>query len=215
MSKIVGNYDGSIPGTGDSCSNRYCPINYFSSNIATLSAIPAFTNYLTVSKAELRTVFTNTSADLSSNNVNICNATRVVDIVTIYMAALLGSPVKVDNIVNNFVYDATTTYKYPFQSNSPFSIFPPQKLPVFLGLEQAYWTIVVQYTTSNENNLRNDKDNYWCSDQERKLDYLIKRIDRVQYISDLIPNPQKKWTNIEIIYIFYLNKKKNTKISVQ
>ena len=61
----------------------------------------------------------------------------------------------------------------------------------------------------------NDKDNYWCSDQERKLDYLIKRIDRVQYISDLIPNPQKKWTNIEIIYIFYLNKKKNTKISVQ
>ena len=143
--------------------------------------------------------------------VNICNATRVVDIVTVYMAALLGSPVKVDNIVNNFVYNATTTYKYPFQINSPFSIFPPQKLPGFLGLEQAYWTIVVQYTTSNENNLRKDKDNYWCSDQERKLDYLINRIDRVQYISDLIPNPQKKWTNIEIIFIFYLNKKKKHK----
>ena len=147
MSKIVGNYDSSIPGTGDSRSNRYCPINYFSSNIATLSAIPAFTNYLTVSKAELRTVFTNTSADLSSNMVNICNATRVVDIVTVYMAALLGSPVKVDNIVNNFVYDATTTYKYPFQAIWSISVMPPGLWILSPSTWLLFWDLLSKWTT--------------------------------------------------------------------
>jgi hypothetical protein len=166
VSKIVAGYDSTQPGNRDALTFRYCPSNYLSSNIQTLTSNTALMNYLTVSKAELKTIYTNAGADLSQNMVNICNATRVVNVVTIYMAAILGSPVSISNIISNFIYDYTTTYKYPFYNYVPFTIYPPQNLAGFPGLEQAYWTIVRQYTSSNENNLRNNKDNYWCSDQE-------------------------------------------------
>ena len=37
-----------------------------------------------------------------------------------------------------------------------------ENLANFPGLEQAYWTIVWQYTSSTENNLRKDKSEMWC-----------------------------------------------------
>ena len=169
VSKIISSYDSTQSGNGDALTFRYCPSNYLSTDVATLSSNAPFMNYLKVSKAELKTLFTNVSADLTNNMVNICNTTRVVNLVTIYMAALLGSPVDINNIINNFVYDSTISYKYPYYNSVPFAIYPPSSLPGYPGLEQAYWTIARQYTISNEWYLRGNKDYYWCSDQEKKL----------------------------------------------
>jgi hypothetical protein len=166
MDKIVGAYDTNQYGSRDALTFRYCPSNYLSSSIQALTANTAVMNFLKVSKAELRTILTNSSQDLSENMVNICNATRAVNIVTIYMAAFLASYVNMDKMINNFTYDFTTKYNYPFHYDQKFSIFPPDNLAGFPGLEQAYWTIAMQYTRTNEWYLRGNKDIYWCSDQE-------------------------------------------------
>ena len=170
VSKIISSYDSTQSGNGDALTFRYCPTNYLSTDIATLSSNTDLMNYLKVNKSELRTVFTNTSADLSSNMVNICNASRVVDLVTVYMAAFLDPQVNVKSIVNNFIYDPTTPYIYPYYyTYKSFTIYPPTNLAGFPGLEQAFWTLARQYTTSNENYVPYNKDGYWCSDKEKVL----------------------------------------------
>jgi hypothetical protein len=165
VSKIVAGFDSSLGGNGDPRTTRYCPTNYLSPNIAALSANTVLMSFLKANRSELRTITTNSNADISQNMVNICNSTRVVNIITLYMAAFLGSPLDINKIVNTFVYDYTALYRYPFYNYQPFTIYPPQNLAGFPGLEQAYWTIVMQYTTANEYYLRYYKDNYWCSDQ--------------------------------------------------
>ena len=173
LSKIVAGYDTStFSWAGDARTTMICTSNYLSTSLSALSANTDLMNYLKVSKAELTTVLTDKTADLTDNLVNICNTTRTVDIVTVYLAALLGSPLTVGKIVTGFVYDFGTTYKYPYYYGGVFPIYPPKSVPGYPGIEMAYWTIVSQYTVYTEIYLRQNRDPNWCTDQvEQKLKF--------------------------------------------
>ena len=93
---------------------------------------------------------------------NICNPDRVIDMVTLYLAQALG--LDTANIKDNFVYEKTKTYVFPDSLYSgPAETFPPNSsLTDFPNLEQTYWTIISQYTTSSEPGLRSGKSDEWC-----------------------------------------------------
>ena len=79
----------------------------------------------------------NTLTDDNSTLINICNPTRAINIVTLYLSHFLG--LNVDNIITNYVYNPRQTFVYPGNvSNSPT---PVAAVP---NLQQAFWTIVSQ-----------------------------------------------------------------------
>ena len=168
VGKIVAGMDTTSPGYGDPLRTVYCYNGYLTTPVNTLNNNNALMTFLKISKAELTTKFTNPNDSLSESLVNLCNTNRAVNIVTLYMAAFLN--LNIGTIVSSFVYDPTVPLTYPYPRNPSFTANIPKNVAGYPGIEQAYWTIVKQYTASTESNLRN-KDPYWCSDKER-LDYL-------------------------------------------
>ena len=53
----------------------------------------------------------------------------------------------------DYTYDLDKTYVYP-NSSVDQVVYPPDQLANFPNLEQAYWTLVSQYTSSTEENMR-------------------------------------------------------------
>ena len=102
-----------------------------------VNAVDANTNlltFLTVSTTEL----SSTNIPTNSTLVNLCNADRVVNIITLYMAYFLG--IDTNNLINNYVYDSRLTFKYPLGINTQI----PRSLKNYPSIEQAFWTIVNQ-----------------------------------------------------------------------
>ena len=100
----------------------------------------------------------------TDQRVNICNQDRDTDIVTLYLASAFR--LSVSNIVNNFVFDEVKNYIPTFPNhttNGPDAIYPPDQLAAFPNLEQSYWTIMSQLTTSTEPLLRTaERSPKWC-----------------------------------------------------
>jgi len=165
VSQIVGGMDMSWHDTRDPVTTRDCFQGYLNPAITTLNNNIALMTFLKTSKAELTTKFTNPNDSLTESLVNLCNTNRTVNVVTLYMAAFLN--LNIGTIVNSFVYDPTYQYSYPYRypNNPGFTANIPKNVAGYPGTEQAYWTIVMQYTALTETNLRGF-DNYWCSDQE-------------------------------------------------
>ena len=118
-------------------------------------------NFLTESKLSLwRKV--NGQANDTLQRPNLCNPDRLVDTTTLYLARALG--LSVSNIITNFVFDEGKTYTFPNHSTlGPTQIYPPSSLIGFLNLEQTYWTIISQYTTSTEPAMRTrQREEKWC-----------------------------------------------------
>ena len=78
-------------------------------------------------------------ADMQQRN-NLCNPDRTINIITLYLASLLG--LSVANIMDTFVYNPAMNYTFPSFGDS----YPPVNEPDFPNLEQAFWTIAEQYT---------------------------------------------------------------------
>ena len=82
---------------------------------------------------------------------NICNVERVVDIATLYLAKFLG--LSVSTIIDDFAYDPNKNYVYP-NSSVGQTVYPPVNVVDMPGLPQVYWTIISQYTSTNEKTIR-------------------------------------------------------------
>lgn len=100
----------------------------------------------------------------TQGRANLCidNNVRRINIATLYLAKALG--LSVSNIINNYVYDTNvSSYTYPSNSSNP-QIYPPtgSVLTSFPLLDQAYWTIVSQYTRFTEDRLDSGKSTHWC-----------------------------------------------------
>ena len=91
---------------------------------------------------------------------NVCNPSRVVNIATLYLAKLLG--VNLDTIITTFTYVHNKVYVFPNNDENPITTYPPQNLPNFPNLEQAYWTILSYFTPLTEPQIRNNKSPLWC-----------------------------------------------------
>lgn len=162
VTRIAGGPD-TTQSAGDPVSTWNCYNGYLNTPIDALNSNSDLMNYLKVNQTELTTVFSNPNTSTATGIPNICNTARTVNLVTVYLAAMFGVA-SVRNIVNNFVYDPTIQYKYPYQTNVYFVVFPPVNVAGYPGIEQAYWTLVMQYTASNEYYLRRNPA-YWCADQ--------------------------------------------------
>ena len=92
---------------------------------------------------------------------NICNANRVVNIATLYLAQSLG--LSTQTLIETYTYITSATHVFPLaEKGGPTATYIPDNLPDFPDLEQAFWTILNQYTPSTEINIRKDKSNLWC-----------------------------------------------------
>ena len=118
---------------------------------------PMLLEFLTESTIDLPT----TTAIDNSTDVNLCNADRVVNIATLYMASALK--LNLEDVMTGFDFDASATYVFPENTkHGPKEIFPPSGLADFPNLEQAYWTIISRYTKTTEPGLRKGKNDMWC-----------------------------------------------------
>ena len=114
-------------------------------------------DFLAVNKVELKNVI---SMD-EGEEPNICNPLRIVNIATLYLAHHLG--LSVDSVRNNYAWDSSKAHVFPnHTTQGPEQIFIPADLADFPNLEQAYWTILSQYTSYSEPYLRRGKDRMWC-----------------------------------------------------
>ena len=104
--------------------------------VALADANTALLEYLTTSTDELKTP----AVPSNTTIINICNANRTINVITVYMAYFLG--LNINTIVNSYVYYPTVTYTYPNKYFQNTQI--PNKLTNFPNLEQAFWTIVNQ-----------------------------------------------------------------------
>jgi len=104
--------------------------------VALADANTALLEYLTTSTNELKTP----AVPSNTTIINICNANRTINVITVYMAYFLG--LNINTIVNSYVYYPTVTYTYPNKYFQNTQI--PNKLTNFPNLEQAFWTIVNQ-----------------------------------------------------------------------
>ena len=156
ISQIAGGLDTTIPGTGSPLTTHDCN---FDTQLAALNNNAVLMGFLKNSYSELKTPFNNPNGTY----VNICNNNRTVNIITLYLAAFLGSHVNIATIVNSFVYEPP--YTYPRYIYSPVAPTPPVNVANYPNIEQAYWTIAAQYTVYNEYYLRAGKDGNWCPDQ--------------------------------------------------
>ncbi len=154
--QLAGGLDITFPEAGHPLTTYDCKLDM---QLETLNNNAILMDFLKNSNSELKTPFNNSDGTF----VNICNNNRTVNIITLYLAAFLGSPVNIATIVNSFVYNPP--YLYPRYIYYPVAPTPPVNVVNFPNIEQAYWTIVAQYTVYNENTLRGDKDSNWCADQ--------------------------------------------------
>ena len=156
LSPLVAGYEGYRSPVQDvPCPDYTDPIK---ANLHTKTDLRAFLNESTVG------LWTKLAGQDNSTDqrVNICNQDRDTDIVTLYLAAALS--LSISNIVTNFVFDEVRNYTFPnHTTNGPDTIYPPDQLAAFPNLEQSYWTIMAQLTTSTEPALRNTKRSpKWC-----------------------------------------------------
>jgi hypothetical protein len=157
ISQIAGGLDITLPEAGNPLTTYDCNVD---AQLATLNNNAVLMDFLKNSYSELKGPVNNSNGSF----VNICNNNRTVNIITLYLAAFLGSPVDIAAIVNSFVYNPP--YEYPRYIYNPVAPTPPLNVANYPNIEQAYWTIVAQYTVYNEYYLRSSKDNNWCPDQE-------------------------------------------------
>ena len=102
----------------------------------------------------------NTAHSWNATISNVCNHHRKVNLATIYLARALN--LNVGNIISSYTYDAAATHVFPDGSNGPTETFIPNSLAAYPDLEQAFWTIMDQYTNSTEPGLRSGKERNWC-----------------------------------------------------
>ena len=91
---------------------------------------------------------------------NICNADRVVNIATLYLAQVLG--ISLTTIIEDYTYVATATHVFPNSLTEPITVYIPDNEPEFPDLEQIYWSILDQFTMASEPSIRKDKSPLWC-----------------------------------------------------
>ena len=116
-------------------------------------------DFLTESTLDLPT--TGAPDNDTEQRKNLCNPNRVVNLATLYSANAFG--INVGNLIKNFNYDLAATYVFPNNSKTgPKVIYPPVDLAAFPNLEQAYWTILSQFTIHTEPNIRKGKSNMYC-----------------------------------------------------
>ena len=124
------------------------------------AADSSLNSFITESSLSLTT--TDGQVEDPSGRPNLCIDSDLsrINIAPLYLAKALG--LSVSNLINNYVYDTNvSSHVYP---NSSQTIYPPTQadLTDFPLLDQAYWTIVLQYTPYSERNLRKDKSTHWC-----------------------------------------------------
>ena len=91
---------------------------------------------------------------------NICNENRVVNIATLYLAQVLG--LGIQTLVDyTFVVSASHVFPMP-EKGGPRATYIPENEPAFPDLEQAFWTIMNQFTPDTEKLIRQHKSNLWC-----------------------------------------------------
>ena len=91
---------------------------------------------------------------------NICNADRVVNIATLYLAQVLG--ISLTTIIEDYTYVAAAIHVFPNDLKKPIPVYIPDNEPGFPDLEQIYWTIMDQFTRASEPSIRKDKSPLWC-----------------------------------------------------
>ena len=92
---------------------------------------------------------------------NICNENRVVNIATLYLAHSLG--LLTQTLIESYTFVVFATQIFPMpKKGGPKATYIPENVPAFPSLEQAFWTILNQYTPATEINIRRDKSNLWC-----------------------------------------------------
>ena len=91
---------------------------------------------------------------------NICNADRVVNIATVYLAQALG--VSLSTIIESYTFVATASHVFPNSLTNPIPVYIPDSEPDFPDLEQIYWSILDQFTSASEPGIREDKSPLWC-----------------------------------------------------
>ena len=104
------------------------------------------TDFMKVGNLSLKT----SAGQDESTLINICNPDRLINLVTLYMAKMLS--LSIADIID-YTYDMDETYVYP-NSTVDQVVYPPENLTDFPNLDQAYWTLVSQYTKSTEKNMR-------------------------------------------------------------
>ena len=97
-----------------------------------------------------------------SGTPNICIDDNIgrINIATLYLAKALG--LSVSNLINNYVYDTNVSnYVFP---NVTWQSYPPEGsvLTDFPLLDQAYWTIISQYTRFTISTIDYGKSTHWC-----------------------------------------------------
>ena len=132
----------------------------------------ALMNFLTSSTESLET--SEGKDDDGQQRKNICNSERTADIVTLYLAKVLG--LSTGDIVNNFVYDFNETYVFPMNnSQGPSNTYPPPTNSYhFPGLYRTYWTILSHYTSTTEPGLRAGKSGNTRESFQFPFSYFIK-----------------------------------------
>ena len=90
---------------------------------------------------------------------NVCNPQRSVNVATVYLAKALG--LDVGSLVGSYTYNWAASHSFPMNATvGPSKTFEPTG-----DEEQAYWTLVDQYTTKTEPGLRSEKGRNWCHHQ--------------------------------------------------
>ena len=69
-----------------------------------------------------------------------------------YLAKFFG--LSVSSVINDFIYDETKTYEYPYSKDDQTINPPVNTFGWHANLEQAYWTIVSHFTNITEPQLR-------------------------------------------------------------
>ena len=151
LENILGTVNANL--TPDPLTHIRCTQSLQDSNIANVNKNPAFVKFLTQDKFELNNTATTDSSDL----INLCNPNRLINIITLYMIHFLGLDTAA--FINNYVYNHNADFKYPATWKN---IWAPKNITTYPNLEQSFWSVVQQYTTVTEVQLRQGKDVTWC-----------------------------------------------------
>ena len=90
---------------------------------------------------------------------NVCNPQRSVNVATVYLAKALG--LNVASLVDGYTYNWAVVHSFPMNSTAgPSETFEPTG-----DKGQAYWTLLDQYTSETEPEMRAGKGRNWCHHQ--------------------------------------------------
>lgn len=147
LSKNMENILGSVNNgnTPDPSTHVRCTEDLKQKNVLNVNANLALVQFLTNETMEL----SNTASMDTSELINLCNPKRVVNIITLYMIHFLG--LNTTAFINGYVYNTREPFIYPAKYKNTQA---PVNLTNYPNLEQAFWSVVQQYTLATETKLR-------------------------------------------------------------